>query len=110
MKIVFSRNTKAVDRLLDAWMRRDRTTEASVAAIVDAVRKRGDAALREYAKQFDGFEGQLEVSTIEIEEGAARVAPKIRRAIGEAALNIEKVARRQRPRGWTISTRPGVTV
>jgi histidinol dehydrogenase len=110
MKIVFSQNTKAVERLFDTSTRHDRAVEALVAAIVDAVRKRGDSALRAYAKQFDGFEGPLEVSKAEIEEGAARVAPRIRRAIGEAARNIEKVARRQRAKGWTLSIRPGVTV
>lgn len=110
MKIIPSRNTKAVDRLLRPSITDDRATKASVAAIVTAVRKRGDAALVQYARRFDRLDGPLEVSTHEIEEDAARVPPKVRRAITAAARNIERVARRQRPRGWTISTQQGVTV
>ena len=36
--------------------------------------------------------------------------PKVRRALATAARNIEKVARRQRPRPWTVITSPGVSV
>lgn len=110
MKIISSRNTRALDRLLRASTREDRATKASVAAIVTAVKKHGDAALAQYARRFDQFQGPIEVPKEEIEEGAVRVPPKVRRAITTAARNIEKVARRQRPRGWTISTQPGITV
>ena len=57
-----------------------------------------------------GLDGDLEVSRDEIEELAVRVPPKVRAAIAAAARNIEKVARRQRPQGWTVKTAPGVTV
>lgn len=110
MKIISSSDRKAVDRLLRPAGGDDRATKASVAAIVSAVRRRGDTALVSYARKFDNLDGPIEVSKDEIEEGAARVPPKVRAAIAAAAKNIHKVARRQRPRGWKIATQPGVTV
>ena len=100
MKILSSADVKAVDRLLAASARSDRKTSAAVATIVSAVRNRGDAALLAYARRFDRLDAGLEVSSDEIEELAVRVPPKVRAAIAAAARNIERVARRQRPKGW----------
>jgi histidinol dehydrogenase len=110
MKILASTNVKAVERLLTSSAGRDRKTSAAVARIVSAVRTRGDAALLAYAQRFDRLDGDLEVSRDEMEELAVRVPPKVRAAIAAAARNIERVARRQRPQGWTVRTAPGVTV
>lgn len=110
MKILSSANSRAVARLLQPAAGGDRRTSASVARIVASVRARGDAALLAYARRFDRLEGDLEVSQNEIEELAVRVPPKVRAAIAAAAKNIEKVARRQRLNGWTMTTSAGVTV
>ena len=110
IKIITSRNVKAVDRLLSGTATGDRTTAAYVAAIVSAVRRRGDRALLQYARRFDGLKEPLEVSPEEIEEGAARVPPKVREALAAAARHIQKVARRQRPQQWTVTPVRGVSV
>jgi histidinol dehydrogenase len=110
MKIISSRDSRAVDRLLRPTGGDDRATRSSVAAIVSAVRRQGDKALLSYARKFDNLDGPLEVSKDEIEEGAARVPPRVRAAIAAAAKNIQKVARRQRPHGWRMATQPGVVV
>jgi histidinol dehydrogenase len=110
IKIISSHNTTAVDRLLSASAAGDRSTAKYVSAIVSAVRRRGDTALLQYARRFDGLEEPLEVSREEIEEGAARVPPGVRAALAAAARNIQKVARRQRRTEWTLTTVPGVTV
>jgi histidinol dehydrogenase len=110
MKILSSTNVRAIDRLLQPSNAGDRKTNAVVAKIVSAVRERGDAALMAYAKRFDQLDADLEVSQDEMEELAVRVPPKVRAAIATAAKNIEKVARRQRPRSWTVATARGVTV
>jgi histidinol dehydrogenase len=110
MRILSSRNAKAVERLLRPTAEDDRRTTAAVARIVDGVRKGGDAALIAYAKRFDRLDDPLEVSRDEIDEQAARVPPRVRAAIAAAARNIEKVARRQRPQGWKVRTLAGVTV
>ena len=110
MRIVPSSNARAVNRLLGPTSGDERKTSAAVARIVAGVRDRGDAALLAYARRFDRLDGALEVPRDEIEELAVRVPPKVRAAIAAAAKNIEKVARRQRPQGWTVKTGPGVTV
>jgi histidinol dehydrogenase len=43
-------------------------------------------------------------------DGAARVAPDVRRAIGQAARHIARVARRQLPKAWRTVVAPGVSV
>jgi histidinol dehydrogenase len=110
MRILSSSSVTGVQRLLQPSPERGRGTAAAVAKIVAAVRKRGDAALLSYARQFDRLDTGLEVSRTEMDELADRVPPRVRAAIAAAARSIEKVARRQRPQGWTVTTRPGVTV
>ncbi len=110
MRILSSRDTRAVQRLLRPPADGDRKVTAAVARIVSAVRARGDAALLEYAKRFDRLQEPLEVTREEMDELADRVPPRVRAAIAAAAQNIEKVARRQRPKGWTIATARGVSV
>src|SRR5688500_2108311 len=110
MKILASTNSKAVDRLLRPSHSDDRRIAATVGAIVAAVRRRGDVALREYVARLDAFQGDLEISPDEIDEETARVPPRVRAALAAAARNIERVARRQRPRGWTVTLQPGESV
>ena len=85
MRIISSKDQRAVRRLLSPSAEDDYITTTSVAAIVAAVRKKGDSALRQYTRRFDGLEGPLEVSAEEIEEGAAKVPRAVRRAIATAA-------------------------
>src|SRR3954447_22504849 len=110
MNIIRSDNVKAIDRLLRPIVGNDRSTASAVAAIVAAVRRHGDKALLKYARALDDLAEPIEISKDEIDEGAARVPPRVRAAIAIAAKNIHKVARRQRPHGWKMSTQPGVTV
>ena len=110
MKIISSSNVRAVQRLLAPSSGADRKVTATVASIVSAVKRRGDAALLEFAKRFDGLEGPLEIARDEIDDLAARVPPRVRAAIAVAARNIERVARRQRPNSWNLTLQPGVSV
>jgi histidinol dehydrogenase len=66
--------------------------ERVVAPILEAVRTRGDAALLEYARKFDKFEG----STVRIEV-RGELAPEFRIAVETAAANIRAYARLQLP-------------
>jgi histidinol dehydrogenase len=73
-----------------------RLTEAEqvVAPILEAVRKRGDEAVLEYARKFDGLEGdRLTASTAE-----SRVSPEFQSAVETAAKNIREYAELQLPR------------
>ncbi len=64
----------------------------------------------QYARTFDGLEGPVEVSRREIEKGARLVDSSVKKAIAVAARNIQTVAEKQRPRTWTVSPVPGVTI
>jgi histidinol dehydrogenase len=72
-----------------------------VRAIIDDVRARGDAALADYSKRFDGLDFALtsmRVSLEEIEAAFDAVDPKIIAALELAAQRIEKHHARQRPK------------
>ena len=81
-----------------------------MAAIVSAVRQRGDRALVEYASKFDGLNGPIEVSRSEMRHEARSVPPDVRSAIALAARHIRAVASRQVPRSWAITPAPGLRI
>jgi histidinol dehydrogenase len=89
---------------------RDATTERRVARIVADVRRKGDAALLDYARRFDRLDGALEVGAQEMREAASRVPRAVRTALRSAARNIRAVAARQVPGGWRARLAPGVVV
>jgi histidinol dehydrogenase len=82
-----------------------RRTEAErvVTPILHNVRTRGDAALGEYARQFDGFEGEsFAVSAVECEAARKKLEPAFLSAISTAANNIRAYAEAQLPREQMI--------
>jgi len=75
--------------------------EAVVRPILEAVRRRGDLALMEYARKFDGLERRtVRVSEEELAAARRRLRPEFRSAVRTAAANIRDFARRQLPRSW----------
>ncbi len=75
--------------------------EAVVRPILEAVRRRGDRALLEYARKFDGFARRsVRVSEEDLAAARRRLSPEFRRAVRAAAANIRDFARRQMPRPW----------
>jgi histidinol dehydrogenase len=81
---------------------------ARVAAIVDEVRRDGDAALCELTKRFDGVELLPDALRVpEAEWAAAAVAPALEQALGEAARRIEAFHRHQLPRSWWMQDEHG---
>jgi len=74
---------------------------AIVRAIIDDVRVRGDRALADYSKRFDGLDfsvTSMRVSLEEIEKAYDAVDPKIIAALELAAQRIEKHHARQKPK------------
>ena len=69
--------------------------ERIVAPILAAVRERGDAALLEYARKFDGFEG----ASVRIDVRGT-LQPAFAKAVEIAAKNIREYAEAQLPREW----------
>jgi histidinol dehydrogenase len=106
--------TPAVEKkLLRARQERDREAERIAAEIIADVRKRGDAALIDYAAQFDGLDLRREgiwSTSREIQAAAKQVGPQFVRAVEHAARNVRRVAEQQLPRDWSLNVEPGVTI
>jgi histidinol dehydrogenase len=66
--------------------------ERVVAPILEDVRKRGDAALLEYARKFDGYSG----GSVRITPGG-QLSPEFERAVRVATANIREYAQLQLP-------------
>ncbi|MFB6354331.1 MAG: histidinol dehydrogenase [Halobacteriales archaeon] len=74
-----------------------------VAAIVEHVREAGDAALRDYAAEFDGVAVDAIDVTDRVAAAAADVDADVEAAIEHAARNIRAFHERQRPADWRES-------
>ena len=72
--------------------------EQTVAPILDAVRKRGDEAVLEYARKFDGLTGsELTIRPAEWRTAESQVTPQFMAALDMAAKNIREYAELQLP-------------
>ncbi|MCR5890139.1 histidinol dehydrogenase [Hymenobacter sp. J193] len=85
--------------------------ELRVQQIFEDVRRRGDAALLDYARQFDGADlsGGLRVGTEELAAAAAQVPAELQTAIWQAHANILRFHQAQIPQEERVETMPGVT-
>ncbi|NZA26637.1 histidinol dehydrogenase [Luteimonas sp. SJ-92] len=84
-------------------------TREAVAAIVAAVARDGDAALRDLTARFDGVtQERIEVDAGEFERAEAAVAPQLRSAMEEAAARITAFHRAGMVPAYAVETAPGV--
>lgn len=82
---------------------------SDVAALIARVRAEGDAALYDLAERFDGVRlDALEVDAAGIDAAEAELDDSARRAIRDAAANIERFHAPQRPSALDIETAEGV--
>jgi histidinol dehydrogenase len=102
-------NSKQVGRLLARKTARLAAAERVVRPILEAVRRRGDRALLEYARRFDGLERRsVRVPERELAAAANRLKPEFRKAVETAAANIRAYAERQMPREWMTNAAAGL--
>jgi histidinol dehydrogenase len=77
----------------------DHAIEERVAAILDDVRVRGDAAVLEYTQRFDGLTAQsvasLEITRAELQAALAAITPQQRSALEAAAERVRDYHQRQ---------------
>ncbi|MBA3607095.1 MAG: histidinol dehydrogenase [Chthoniobacterales bacterium] len=108
IRILSARDATA---LLDRKTVRLQEAEAVVRPMIENVRARGDAALREYAREFDRFAREtFVVPPAEIDEAVAGLSDDLRAAIGTAAANIRAFAELQRPPAFDAEIAPGLRV
>ena len=85
--------------------------EAVVRPIIEAVRMRGDEALLEYARQFDGFyRATPSVAQSEIDDAVTNLPAELRKAIEIASENIRAFAELQKPKPASCEITPGQRV
>jgi histidinol dehydrogenase len=90
----------AFRRLLEAKREGAADVDAVVAAIIEDIARRGDAALIDYTRRFDNVElpvSGLRLTRREITEGAAAASPETVSALRLAAERIESFHRHQLP-------------
>ncbi|HEY5971889.1 MAG TPA: histidinol dehydrogenase, partial [Pseudoxanthomonas sp.] len=84
-------------------------TRDAVAALLDEVRERGDAALREITARFDAVSLEsFEVDADEFAAAEATVAPELKTAMREAMGRIEAFHRAGMAQPYAVETAPGV--
>ena len=101
---------KDAGRLLERKAVRLGEAELIVRPILDAVRRRGDRALLEYGRQFDGLTRKSVVVPIdELKLAERTVSPEFKRAVRAAAKNIRAFAKLQLPTAKRQQIAPGIT-
>ena len=96
-------------------LNRDIQAEEDVGAAVDAVlanvKANGDAALRDYTKQFDGvLLDNLQVSEAEMETAWGSVEPDFLKTLEMAAENIRRFHEQQVHRDFVLTDKPGIVM
>lgn len=84
--------------------------EDTVKTIVNEVKERGDAALFEYTRRFDGAEitpSNIRVTDAEIQEALALVEPQLLTVMKRAMKNIREYHEKQRQYSWFDSKPDG---
>lgn len=87
--------------------------EALIAAtsIIEAVRERGDEALREFTARFDDVDIEdFRVSDAAIEQAIAKVDPDVEKALKKAAEQIRDFHERQKQQSWFTVREDGALV
>lgn len=98
-----------VPKILSRKAARLGEAEAIVKPMLEAVKKRGDAAVIEYARQFDSLERKsLRVSEDELAIAAAGLSPEFKAAVKTAAANIRAYAKLQLPVAKSVTVSPGL--
>lgn len=100
---------------LERLLRRDEAAgtdvEATVRAIIADVRVRGDEALLDYTRRFDGLEtsnaAALEISREELAAARRRMPARERQALEQAAGRIRRYHERQRQDSWSYEDEQG---
>ncbi len=94
----------AIERLKSILaVRKDREIDKKVVSILDEVKRRGDAALKEFTERFDGVKVKsIRVPAGEIIEAEKNIDKGVMSAVVHTARRLEKYHSRQMPEGFTI--------
>lgn len=103
------------DNILENLLKRSPNSygefEGRVAAIIDEVRSKRDAAIFQFTKQFDGADinaSNILVTEEEIKEAYEKVDPVLLNVIRKALVNIKEYHEKQRQYSWFDSKDNGI--
>lgn len=98
-------------RLMDRSGKSDAQVAARVRDIIARVRREGDRALLDMAREFDRANlASVEIPRTRWEAALVSLDLKVRHALERAARNIAKAHEAQKPRAVEVETEPGVVV
>jgi histidinol dehydrogenase len=104
---------EALDPLLPERAGSDPATREAVAGILDDVFRRGDDAVREYARRFDGVDlapSEWELDSAGWQGALDRVDPKLRAALSRAVDRVREYHQHQREEGFHLAGDDGSVV
>jgi histidinol dehydrogenase len=99
------------ERLLKRRAQRLTEAESTVRPILEAVRERGDRALLEFARHYDGLDRKtVRVPGRDLARAAARLPRELRDAVRTASKNIRAFAGMQLPPAQMTDLEPGLSL
>ncbi|MFT4018193.1 MAG: histidinol dehydrogenase [Agriterribacter sp.] len=110
MKVIINPERKDWNALVKRPSLDTSSLENSVMEVLNAVRQKGDEALKAFTKKFDGAEIEdFRVSENEITEAGASLSAEIKNAVLQAKENIFRFHIAQKASAEKIETMPGIT-
>ena len=109
MKTIKHPNKEIWQDILKRPRQKKANLENIVTDVFNEIKKRGDKALKDFTKKFDGAELEhLHVSQQELKEAEAIVSPELKNAIDNAIRNIFNFHKAQEAKEEKVETQPGV--
>ena len=101
----------APEQILNRDIQAEENVSAAVDAVLDTVRREGDAALKRYTNRFDGADLEdLRVSQAELDGAWNALAPDFVRTLELAAENIHRFHEQQVHQNFVLTDRPGIVM
>ena len=101
----------APEQILNRDIQAEEDVSRAVDEVISAVRERGDEALKEYTKRFDGVElDTLQVTEGEIASAWEQVEEDFRVTLQMAAENIRRFHENQVHRDFVLTDQPGIVM
>ncbi|MEM0961496.1 MAG: histidinol dehydrogenase [Bacteroidota bacterium] len=109
--VPYAERRQRLSAVLDRRAVFDDAVEASVRAILDDVRQRGDAALLDFTERFDGVRPErLSVPMDRMERALDALDPGLRVTLEQAAANVRAFHEAEMPSSWLREDGDGVLI
>ena len=111
MMTIYQFNDITPEEILNRDIQAEENVSAAVDAVLADVRRRGDEALKEYTKRFDGVElQQLQVSQAELDEAWNTLDADFIKTLEMAAENIRAFHEKQVHQDFVLTDKPGIVM